>query len=145
MGLINTIILLISSATVAISISAMQKNDRKMTILMLGITLILALTFLVNKYFEWGAKFEHGMYPGSELMKMLSNGDMLFFSLYFFMTGLHAVHIIVGMILLAVSLIQVKNGKIHSTRYFLLENSGLYWHLVNLIWIFLFPLFYLIH
>ncbi|MHC1774707.1 MAG: cytochrome c oxidase subunit 3 family protein [Lentimicrobium sp.] len=145
MGLINTIILLISSATVAISISAIQKNDKKMTLLMLGITLLLALTFLVNKYFEWGAKFEHGMYPGSELMKMLSNGDMLFFSLYFFMTGLHAIHIIVGMILLAVSYFQVNNGKIHSTRFFLLENSGLYWHLVDLIWIFLFPLFYLIH
>ncbi len=145
MGLINTIILLISSATVAISISAIQKNDKKMTLIMLGLTLLLALTFLVNKYFEWGAKFEHGMYPGSELMKMLSNGDMLFFSLYFFMTGLHGVHIIVGMILLGVSFFQVKSGKIHSTRFFLLENSGLYWHLVDLIWIFLFPLFYLIH
>ncbi|MBK6965880.1 MAG: cytochrome c oxidase subunit 3 [Bacteroidales bacterium] len=145
MGLINTIILLISSATVAISISAIQKNDKKMTLIMLGLTLLLALTFLVNKYFEWGAKFEHGMYPGSELMKMLSNGDMLFFSLYFFMTGLHGIHIIVGMILLAVSFFQVKSGKIHSTRFFLLENSGLYWHLVDLIWIFLFPLFYLIH
>lgn len=145
MGLINTIILLISSATVAISISAMQKGDKKLTMMMLVLTLLLALTFLINKYFEWGAKFEHGMYPGSELMKMLSNGDMLFFSLYFFMTGLHGIHIIVGMALLSVSLLKVKSGSIHSTRFVLLENSGLYWHLVDLIWIFLFPLFYLIH
>lgn len=145
MGFINTIILLVSSATVAISISALQKNDRKMTMLMLGITLILALTFLVNKYFEWGGKFEHGMYPGSELMKNLSNGDMLFFSLYFFMTGLHAVHIIVGMVLLGITLYKVKTGAVNSGKYALLENSGLYWHLVDLIWIFLFPLFYLIH
>ncbi|PKP47537.1 MAG: cytochrome C oxidase subunit III [Bacteroidetes bacterium HGW-Bacteroidetes-11] len=145
MGLINTIILLVSSATVAISISAMQKNDKKMTMLMLGITLLLALVFLVNKYFEWGGKFEHGMYPGSELMKNLSNGDMLFFSLYFFMTGLHAVHIIVGMILLAITLVKVKTGAVNTGKYALLENSGLYWHLVDLIWIFLFPLFYLIH
>jgi len=145
MGLINTIILLISSATVAISISAIQKNDRKISMMMLGLTLLFALIFLVNKYFEWGAKFEHGMYPGSDLMTMLSHGDMLFFSLYFFMTGLHAVHIIVGMILLSVSIFKVRSGAIHSTRFVLLENSGLYWHLVDLIWIFLFPLFYLIH
>lgn len=145
MGLINTIILLVSSATVAVSISAIQKNDKKMTMAMLGITLLLALVFLVNKYFEWGSKFEHGMYPGSDLMNNLSNGDMLFFSLYFFMTGLHGVHIIVGMILLGITLFKVKTGAVNSGKYALLENSGLYWHLVDLIWIFLFPLFYLIH
>lgn len=145
MGLINTIILLVSSATVAVSISAIQKNDKKMTMAMLGITLLLALVFLVNKYFEWGSKFEHGMYPGSDLMSNLSNGDMLFFSLYFFMTGLHGVHIIVGMILLGITLFKVKTGAVNSGKYALLENSGLYWHLVDLIWIFLFPLFYLIH
>ena len=144
-GLLNTVILLVSSATVAISISAIQKSDKKVALISLMITLLLALTFLVNKYFEWGAKFEHGMYPGSELMKNLGHGDMLFFSLYFFMTGLHAVHIIVGMVLLSVSLYKVNNGAINSGRYALLENSGLYWHLVDLIWIFLFPLFYLIH
>jgi len=144
-GFINTVILLVSSATVAIAISAIQKNDRKMTMILLGITLLLAFTFLVNKYFEWGAKFEHQMYPGSDLMKNLSHGDTLFFSLYFFMTGLHAVHIIVGMILLIVSLVRVKLGTIRSNQYAMLENSGLYWHLVDLIWIFLFPLFYLIH
>jgi len=144
-GFLNTVILLISSATVAIAISAMQKNDRILTIKMLGVTLVLAFAFLVNKYFEWGAKFEHGMYPGSDLLKELSQGDNLFFGLYFFMTGLHAVHIIIGMILIAISLFQVRSGKINSGRYFLLENSGLYWHLVDLIWIFLFPLFYLIH
>lgn len=145
MGFINTIILLISSATVAISISAMQKNDKKLTMIMLGVTLLLALTFLVNKYFEWGAKFEHGMYPGSDLMSFLSNGDKLFFGLYFFMTGLHGVHIIVGMVLLAITLFKVKSGTVNTRQYALLENSGLYWHLVDLIWIFLFPLFYLIH
>lgn len=144
-GFINTVILLISSATVAISISAMQNGNKKLTMRMLGLTLLFAVIFLVNKYFEWGAKFEHGMYPGSELMKNLSHGDMLFFSLYFFMTGLHAIHIIIGMILLSVSLYHVKSGSVNSGDFVLLENSGLYWHLVDLIWIFLFPLFYLIH
>lgn len=145
MGLVNTIILLISSATVAMSITAIQKSDKKMSMIMLSITILLALVFLVNKYFEWGSKFEHGMYPGSDLMKMLSNGDMLFFSLYFFMTGLHGVHILVGMILLGVTLYRIKKDQVRSDQYALLENSGLYWHLVDLIWIFLFPLFYLIH
>ncbi len=145
MGLINTIILLVSSATVAMSITAMQKGDRKISMYLVAATVILALVFLINKYFEWGSKFEHGMYPGSELMALLSKGDMLFFSLYFFMTGLHAVHILVGMALLIVTFFRIKQNKVRSDKYALLENSGLYWHLVDLIWIFLFPLFYLIH
>lgn len=145
MGLINTIILLISSATVAMSITAIQKGDKRLSLYLVGATIFLALVFLINKYFEWGSKFEHGMYPGSDLMGMLSNGDMLFFSLYFFMTGLHGVHIIVGMILLSVSWFKIKKDAVRSDKYALLENSGLYWHLVDLIWIFLFPLFYLIH
>lgn len=145
MGLVNTIILLISSATVAMSITAIQRGDKKMSMIFVAVTILLALTFLVNKYFEWGSKFEHGMYPGSDLMTLLSKGDMLFFSLYFFMTGLHGVHIIVGMILLIVTLVRIKQDKVRSDKYALLENSGLYWHLVDLIWIFLFPLFYLIH
>ncbi len=145
MGLINTIILLISSATVAMSITAIQNNDKKASMQFLVATILLAIIFLVNKYFEWGSKFEHGMYPGSDLMDMLSNGDMLFFSLYFFMTGLHGVHILIGLILLSASLYKIKKGEVRSDKYALLENSGLYWHLVDLIWIFLFPLFYLIH
>lgn len=145
MGLINTIILLISSATVAMSITAIQKGDKRLSLYLVGTTILLALIFLINKYFEWGSKFEHGMYPGSDLMGMLSNGDMLFFSLYFFMTGLHGVHIIVGMILLSVSWFKIKKDEVRSDKYAMLENSGLYWHLVDLIWIFLFPLFYLIH
>ena len=144
-GFINTVILLISSATVAIAISAMQKSDRKLTMAMLALTLVLAVVFLVNKYFEWGGKFEHGMYPGSELMRNLSQGDMLFFSLYFFMTGLHAIHILIGMTLIAITFFKVKTGTVNQGKYALLENTGLYWHLVDLIWIFLFPLFYLIH
>jgi cytochrome c oxidase subunit 3 len=145
MGFINTVILLISSATVAMSITAIQKGNKKLSMIFVGVTLILALAFLVNKYFEWGSKFEHGMYPGSDLMDMLSKGDMLFYSLYFFMTGLHGVHIIVGMVLLTITLFKIKNNQVRSDKYALLENSGLYWHLVDLIWIFLFPLFYLIH
>lgn len=144
-GLINTVILLVSSMTVAMSITAMQLGNKKLTLILLAVTLLLALVFLVNKYFEWGAKIHHDIYPGSEFLLSLSKGDMLFFGLYFFMTGLHAIHIIVGMVLLAVVYFKVKKGSVNQQRYSLLENGGLYWHLVDLIWIFLFPLFYLIH
>ncbi|MEI8202356.1 MAG: cytochrome c oxidase subunit 3 family protein [Bacteroidota bacterium] len=143
-GAINTIALLFSSMTIAMALSAMQKNNKKLSLILIGITLLMAAVFLFNKYIEWGAKFEHGLYPGSELMAHLERGHLLYFSLYFFMTGLHAFHIIVGMILLLIVFFKVKKGTIHSQKYVFLENGALYWHLVDLIWIFLFPLMYLI-
>lgn len=144
MGTINTVILLISSMTIAMSTTAIQKKDKKTTLILVGITLVLALVFLVNKYFEWSGKISHGLYPGSPVLDELGQGDILFFGLYFFMTGLHAVHIIVGMIILGIAFMRVKNNKQSYNNYQFLENGGLYWHLVDLIWIFLFPLFYLI-
>jgi cytochrome c oxidase subunit 3 len=89
-------------------------------------------------------KINDGIYPGSDLMMELERGYVLFFSLYFFMTGLHALHIIVGMTLLIIVDLRVSSGRINTEKYVLLENGALYWHLVDLIWIFLFPLFYLI-
>ncbi len=143
-GTINTVILLISSMTIAMSTTAIQKKDKRTTLLLIAITLVLALVFLVNKYFEWSAKIGHGIWPGSPLLEELGRGDTLFFGLYFFMTGLHAFHIIVGMVLLTVVFVRVQKGKLTFDNFQLLENGGLYWHLVDLIWIFLFPLFYLI-
>ena len=143
-GTINTVILLISSMTIAMATTAIQKKDKRTTLILIWITLLLALVFLVNKYFEWTAKFDHGIWPGSPLLEELGRGDTLFFGLYFFMTGLHALHIIIGMALIAVILVRVRKNKITFDNFQLLENGGLYWHLVDLIWIFLFPLFYLI-
>ena len=143
-GTINTVILLISSMTIAMSTTAIQKKDKRTTLLLIGTTLVLALVFLVNKYFEWNGKISHGLFPGSPVLDDLGQGDILFFGLYFFMTGLHALHIIVGMVLLGVGFMRVKNDKLSYNNYQFLENGGLYWHLVDLIWIFLFPLFYLI-
>lgn len=143
-GAINTIILLISSATIAMSITSLQQNNIRLTKVLLEITMMLAITFLINKYFEWGAKISHGIYPGSEHLLEMSRGEILFYGLYFFMTGLHALHIIVGVIFIAVVYSKIIKRKVHAERYVLLENSGLYWHLVDIIWIFLFPLFYLI-
>jgi len=143
-GAINTVILLISSATIAMSISSIQMKKPKLTLILLAATLLLAIVFLVNKYFEWGAKIEHGLYPGSESLAQLGHGEVLFFGLYYFMTGLHALHIIIGIVFITVVMVKVKNGKLNADRFVQLENAGLYWHLVDVIWIFLFPLFYLI-
>lgn len=145
-GAVNTVILLISSMTIAMSTTSLQKKNKSLTLALAGITLILGVVFLVNKYFEWAGKFDHGIFPGSEyLTESLSQGEILFFGLYFIMTGLHALHIVIGLALIAVAMWKVYTGKVHSERAALLENSGLYWHLVDIIWIFLFPLFYLIH
>jgi cytochrome c oxidase subunit III len=144
-GAVNTIALLFSSMTVAMALTAMQKGNKKLALMMISVTLLMALVFLVNKYFEWGHKFEMGLYPGSALMPHLERGMLLYFSLYFFMTGLHALHIIIGMVLLFICFFKVKNGNVHQKNYAFLENGALYWHLVDLIWIFLFPLMYLIN
>jgi len=143
-GALNTVVLLVSSMTVAMSITAVMKKQKKLALLLLAITLLLAFTFMVNKYFEWSHKFEFKLFPGSEVMRNMPQGELLFFSLYYMMTGLHALHVFVGMVLLSINFVKVRNGSVNEERISLLENSGLYWHLVDLIWIFLFPLLYLI-
>jgi cytochrome c oxidase subunit 3 len=143
-GSANTIILLTSSATVAMSITAIQKHDRKFALILLVITFILGFAFLVNKYFEWGHHIREGIYPGSFDLTLRGHGDVLFYGLYYLMTGLHALHIIVGLSFIGVIIVLIYRNKIYSDNYVLQENCGLYWHLVDLIWIFLFPLFYLI-
>jgi cytochrome c oxidase subunit 3 len=143
-GTLNTIILLISSATIAMSITAIQKNSKKLSLLLLGITVLLGIGFLVNKYFEWGHHIREHIYPGSPVLALRGQGDVLFYGLYFFMTGLHALHIIIGLVFICVIGRLIIKDKIGHDNFVLLENSGLYWHLVDLIWIFLFPLFYLI-
>lgn len=143
-GATNTVVLLVSSMTVAMSLTAIQQNKPNRAIGLIFITLILAGVFMVNKYFEWGHKFEIHLYPGSEPMKSLPPGEIMFFGLYYMMTGLHALHVIIGGILLTIIMFKIDAGKINSHHYLLQENGALYWHLVDLIWIFLFPLLYLI-
>jgi len=143
-GTTNTVILLLSSMTVAMSITAIQKGNKDLSIKLIAATLLLAAIFMVNKYFEWSGKIHHGLYPGSEVMLGLSRGQLLFFGLYYATTGLHALHVFIGMAILAIMLFRIKSGKITHDNFIHLENGGLYWHLVDLIWIFLFPLLYLV-
>lgn len=143
-GVINTIVLLISSFCVAASVTAVQKKDRAKSIAGLLAAIGCGGVFLVNKYFEWGLKIDHGIFPNSEKLLQGPAGENIFFGLYYVITGLHGIHIIIGMILLFIALVLVLKNLIHSRRFALLENAGLYWHLVDLIWIFIFPLFYLV-
>jgi len=145
LGTLNTVVLLISSATVAMSITAIQRGKKMQALTLLGVTIFIAVLFLVNKYFEWGDKIDYGFYPKAAELLELGYGTILFFGLYWVMTGIHAFHIIIGIGLFIYVINKINNDKINSSDYVWLENTGLYWHLVDLIWIFLFPLFYLIH
>lgn len=142
-GIANTVILLTSSLTAALSITAIQKGDRKVTIVCLSGTIFLGAAFLVNKYIEWSTEIGHGIYPDSPWMNQQPQGSQIFYGLYYSMTGLHGLHVIAGIILLAVMLVFVIRRKITNVDFNKLENAGLYWHLVDVIWIFLLPLFYL--
>jgi cytochrome c oxidase subunit 3 len=144
LGSLNTVLLLASSFTVAASISALRKGTRKIALAFLGASISMGLLFLVNKYFEWGEKFAHGIYPGSTELGEGPHGLTVFYGLYYTITGLHGLHVVIGLGLLTVCSALIWSGRIHQSNDIVLENSGLYWHLVDLIWIFIFPLFYLV-
>jgi cytochrome c oxidase subunit III len=144
LGTFNTIILLTSSLSMAASVSAIQRGQRKLSMVLLMATMALGLLFLVNKGFEWGTKIEHGIYPNAPTLLARAKGEILFFGLYYVMTGLHGLHVLVGVCVLCGMLMLIAKDKINQMRFVPLENAGLYWHLVDIIWIFLYPLFYLI-
>ncbi|MGO8988476.1 MAG: cytochrome c oxidase subunit 3 family protein [bacterium] len=144
LGTLNTIILLTSSLSVAVSITAIQRGGRRLSAVLLMVTMALGLLFLVNKGFEWTSKIGHGIYPNSPILLARPKGEILFFGLYYVMTGLHGLHVLVGVCVLCVMLILVAKDKLNHMHFVPFENAGLYWHLVDIIWIFLYPLFYLI-
>ncbi len=143
-GTVNTVVLLTSSFFVAAAVTAVRRKTDKTAIIFLGLALLSGALFLTNKYFEWGHKFEAGIYPGSPVLVDGPPGRNIFFVLYYVITGLHGLHIIIGMLLLGISALLVWKKRVHAGNYAVLDNAGLYWHLVDVIWIFIFPLFYLI-
>lgn len=143
-GTINTIVLLTSSLTIALSIVAIKEGKKYLSFILILATILLALVFLINKYYEWGHKISAGIYPQSEELLKKSQGEIIYFGLYYVMTGLHALHVLIGIVVLAIMGILVLRGRINQNTHVRLEAGGLYWHLVDIIWIFLFPLFYLI-
>jgi cytochrome c oxidase subunit III len=143
-GTANTVILITSSLLAALAVTAIQRGKRSTVLWLLGGTVLCAAIFLTNKYFEWSDEIGRGFYPNSPLLATAPPGKSVFFSLYFLTTGLHGLHVLVGGTLLTVVAIRVRRGTIHAGDFVLLENGALYWHLVDLIWIFIFPLYYLI-
>ena len=146
-GTVNTLVLIGSSLTVAMAIKSAQLNQTKNIAINLGITIALAFIFLMIKYFNWMHHFELGIYPGTaySFTGIDNPHASMFFSLYYLMTGLHGIHVVVGIGVMTWLLIKSLKGEFHSEYYTPLEIGGLYWHLVDIIWIFLYPLFYLIH
>jgi cytochrome c oxidase subunit 3 len=144
LGAVNTVILLTSSLTMALSILSIREGNERRSKAYLLLTLFLGILFLVIKYFEWAGKWHHGIYPDSPRLLERKGGELLFYGLYYSMTGLHGLHVVAGIAVLAVMGLLIKKRRIHPTDFILLENAGLYWHLVDIVWIFLFPLFYLI-
>jgi cytochrome c oxidase subunit III len=144
LGTFNTLLLQTSALTMTLAILTLRKGRQRESAYFLIATIALGVIFLGIKANEWLTHIEHGYFPGSPALLSRTKGEILFFSLYYAMTGLHGLHVLIGVSVLTVMWIFLRRGRLNASRFVLLENSGLYWHLVDLIWIFLYPLFYLI-
>jgi cytochrome c oxidase subunit 3 len=150
-GAVNTAVLIGSSLTMALAIHAAQDGKKKSEqVMYLVLTMILGAIFLFLKFnFEWRADYHEHLIPGFGFIIRPEWGAAgphvpLFFCFYFFMTGLHAMHMIIGFCILGTLTVMAHRGRFNSEYYAPLEVSGLYWHFVDIVWIFLFPLLYLI-
>ncbi len=146
MGTINTIVLITSSLTAALAIHFIRVGKPKLTVGMLAFTLMCAVAFLVIKYFEYKHKFEIGTLPGKfyTYEGLKTEGAPMFYAVYFAATGLHGIHVIIGMGVLTTVMIHTIKGRFSPVYYTPVELGGLLWHLIDLVWIFLYPLLYLI-
>jgi cytochrome c oxidase subunit 3 len=145
LGGINTVVLIFSSLTMAMAVHAAQLSRRRALVFFLIATLLLGGVFLTIKFVEYGHKFEEGYVPGASFQYEgpLANAAEMFFVFYFTMTGIHALHMVIGMGVILALLVPARRG-VYSARYFApIEAFGLYWHFVDIVWIFLFPLLYL--
>jgi cytochrome c oxidase subunit 3 len=144
-GTINTAILVTSSFSAAWAVHSARRGSRRGILVSLGITLLLGLVFLVLKGIEYQEHFDAGIFPGAlyHSEELPSHGANLFFTLYFFLTGLHALHVIGGLTALAILAVLAARRHYTPERYTPLELGVLYWHLVDVIWIFVWPLMYL--
>ena len=145
-GTTNTAVLITSSLTMALAVHAAQSGQRRLLLLFLAVTIVLGLAFLGIKAFEYRTEFVEHHVPGFDFAfeKEYAATAQIFFSLYFLMTGLHALHMLIGVSIMLVMMWWSWRGTITPEYSSPIEISGLYWHFVDIIWIFLFPLLYLI-
>jgi cytochrome c oxidase subunit III len=155
MGTINTAVLICSSLTVALGVRAAQMGKRRLLVILLLLTIVLGLAFLGIKGVEWYAKFQEHHIPGMSFnaddlvrdypqIRIDPSHEQIFFSLYFALTGLHALHMIIGVGIFAFLTYYAWKGRYSPEYHTPIEMGGLYWHFVDIIWIYLFPLLYLI-
>ena len=158
LGATNTAVLLLSSLTMALGIYYCQKNDKKKAVMNLIVTVVCGAVFMIIKYFEYSHKIHEGWMPGASFTEhgfetiqhvvgagvQIPENIPLYFSFYFMMTGLHGIHVLAGMCLVTWVTIRAHRGEFGSAYYTPVEGIGLFWHLIDLIWIFLFPLLYLV-
>lgn len=144
LGAANTAVLITSSLTMAVAVTAAKRAKKKLSSSAIFLTIVLGALFLVVKYVEWEGKFSHGIFPGSPELFERARGEIIFFGLYFVMTGLHGLHVMAGILVLLYLLVPGSGGRENEGKCILTENTGLYWHFVDVIWIYLFPVVYLI-
>jgi cytochrome c oxidase subunit III len=149
LGTINTVVLLTSSLTMALAVHAAQLSHRKELVRLLGLTILLGTAFLVIKAVEWHQDYDEDMIPFLTSHFHLENGTSppagkLFFNLYFLMTGLHALHMIIGLGILGWYWVKARRGLLEGVRSTPVHLLGLYWHFVDIVWVFLYPFLYLI-
>lgn len=153
LGFVNTLVLIFSSLTMALGIYYNQIGQPKKATTALALTLVCGAIFMVIKYFEYTHKFHIGIFPGQKLdLEMLKehgynikNSNLgLYFGFYFCMSGLHGLHVLIGMGLITWVMLKNMKGDFNPKYYTPVEGVGIFWHIVDLIWIFLFPLLYLV-
>jgi len=146
LGTTNTLILITSSLLAAWAVHTLKAGRAVLSALCLSATIALGAVFLWLKLSEYADHFRHGIFPGAYYHSpdAPTRGENIFFTLYYFMTGLHGLHVLGGMSALSVMLVQTLRGRQSETRFTATELSVLYWHLIDVIWIFLWPLFYLL-
>jgi len=146
LGGINTAVLILSSLTMALAVRAAALGHRKQIVLFLILTVVLGSIFLGVKVVEYGDKFEHHLVPGAHFQFAGAHARpaQIFYSLYFAMTGLHALHMIIGIPILLLLAWKAHRGGYGPAYHTPVEMTGLYWHFVDIVWIFLFPLLYLV-
>lgn len=149
LGGTNTVVLLVSALTMGLGLLKMRSGDVKGAKLMIWATILLALVFLGIKAVEWTAEYNHGVFLGLDAMQpgnehSMPFGKILFFGMYFTMTGLHGFHIIIGIGLMLWLLKRINSEKVTPDHHILYWNIALYWDIVHLIWVFVFPYYYMI-
>ena len=146
LGTVNTAVLICSSFTMALAVRAAQLGQRRFTMIFLLSTIVLGGVFLAIKFSEYHVKFVEHLVPGSAFAfaPPLTDAAQIFFSFYFAMTGMHALHMVIGLGLLTSLVVKTGRGRFSAEYNTPVELVGLYWHFVDIVWIFLFPLLYLL-